>query len=77
MRNIIDTMDELGLAIAPANRKYVAMVDQEPPINTGETFPAKYFEALQSLWADETVQECYRNGGSAYAMQEVSTCRVW
>lgn len=72
MRNIIDTMDELGLAIAPSNRKYVAMVDQEPPINTGETFPIKYLEALQALWADEMVQNCYRNSASTYAMQEVS-----
>jgi guanine nucleotide-binding protein subunit alpha len=69
MRAIIDTMDELGLAIAAENRRYVAMVDSEPAINTGEAFPNKYLEALRNLWADEQVQTCYARAHE-YALQE-------
>lgn len=69
MRSIIDTMDELGLAIATENRRYVALVDSEPAINTGEVFPPKYLEALRRLWEDEQVQACYARAHE-YALQE-------
>ena len=59
MRAIVDTMDELGIAVAPNNRKYISMVDNEVPINTGETFPTQYLEALRALWADKGVQTVY------------------
>jgi len=69
MRSVIDMMDELGMAISPTNRKYVTLVDQEPPINSGEAFPRQYLEALQSLWADEQVRGCYVRAHE-YALQE-------
>ena len=69
MRSIIDMMDELGLAISPSNRKYVPLVDQEPPINTGQPFPRQYFEALQALWADGQVRGAY-DRANGYALQE-------
>ncbi|ORY35418.1 guanine nucleotide binding protein, alpha subunit [Naematelia encephala] len=69
MRSIIDTMDELSMAISPVNRKYVALVDQEPSINSGEPFPARYLDALMALWADEHVVECYSRAHQ-YALQE-------
>ncbi|ORX38624.1 putative heterotrimeric G-protein GTPase [Kockovaella imperatae] len=69
MRAIIDTMDELSMAISPANRKYVSFVDQEPAINTGEPFPARYLEALRALWSDEQVQACYARAHE-FALQE-------
>ncbi|WVQ81951.1 hypothetical protein IAT38_004078 [Cryptococcus sp. DSM 104549] len=69
MRSIIDVMDELGLAVASENRRYISLVDQEPPINTNEPYPEKYLVALQSLWADANVQECYRRGNE-FALAE-------
>ena len=69
MRSIIDTMDELSMAIAPVNRRYVAMVDSEPAINTDEPFPPRYLEALRALWKDEQVQSCYARAHE-YALQE-------
>jgi guanine nucleotide-binding protein subunit alpha len=69
MRSIIDTMDELGLAISPANRRYVGMIDAEPPINSGESYPVKYLEAIRHLWTDEAVQACYAKAHE-YALQE-------
>jgi guanine nucleotide-binding protein subunit alpha len=69
MRSIIDTMDELGLAIHPSKRRYVAMVDAEPPINTGESFPLPYLEAVKALWADDQIQKCYAKAHE-YALQE-------
>ncbi len=62
-------MDELGVAISPSNRKYVSLVDQEPPINTDEAFPHQYLTALSDLWADPQVKECYANA-YAYSLQE-------
>lgn len=59
MRAIIDTMDELGMAVQPNSRKYIAFVDNEPSLSTGEDFPKKYLEALRVLWADKGVQDCY------------------
>jgi guanine nucleotide-binding protein subunit alpha len=69
MRSIIDTMDELGIAVAAGNRKYISLVDNEVPINTGESFPRKYLEGLKALWADEGVQRCY-SSAHEYALQE-------
>jgi guanine nucleotide-binding protein subunit alpha len=69
MRSIIDTMDELALAIAPENRRYVVMVDSEPAINTGRPFPIHYLEALRALWADPQVQEVYSRAHE-FALQE-------
>ncbi|WVQ99881.1 hypothetical protein IAU59_007024 [Kwoniella sp. CBS 9459] len=69
MRNIIDVMDELNLAVQPENRRYISLVDSEPPINSGELYPAKYLNALKSLWADPGVQECYRRGNE-FALAE-------
>ncbi|RSH88616.1 hypothetical protein EHS25_002843 [Saitozyma podzolica] len=69
MRAIIDTMDELGMAVQPNSRKYIAFVDNEPSLSTGEDFPKKYLEALRVLWADKGVQECYAKRNE-YALQE-------
>ena len=69
MRSIIDTMDDLSMAITPSNRKYVMMVDQEPPINSGQAFPRQYLEALQALWEDQQVRGCYAKAHE-YALQE-------
>lgn len=59
MRSIIDTMDDLGIAVSVANRKHIQLVDNEIPINTGEKFPVKYLEALRALWSDVGVREVY------------------
>lgn len=69
MRSIIDTMDELSVAISPENRRFVAMVDSEPAINTGEVFPTKYLEALRGLWNDPQVQSVYARQHE-FALQE-------
>jgi hypothetical protein len=47
------------MAVQPNSRKYIAFVDNEPSLSTGEDFPKKYLEALRVLWADKGVQECY------------------
>ena len=57
------------MAISPANRKYVTMVDQEPPVNTGDPFPPQYLDALRALWKDDQVQACYSRAHE-YALQE-------
>ncbi len=62
-------MDDLGLAVSPPNRKYISMVDNEVPVNTGQPFPLPYLEALSSLWKDENVQKCYKEG-YRFALQE-------
>lgn len=59
MRSIIDTMDDLGIAVSVPNRKYISLVDNEIPINSGERFPGRYLEALRGLWGDEGVREVY------------------
>ena len=69
MRSIIDTLDGLSMAISPASRKYVSMIDSEPAISTDEPFPTKYLEALRALWADEQVQACYQRAHE-FALQE-------
>lgn len=69
MRMVIDLMDELNMAVAPPNRRYIQLVDNEVPINTGEAFPLKYLEALRNLWADPQVQACYAKSYQ-YALQE-------
>ncbi|WWD18962.1 hypothetical protein CI109_103419 [Kwoniella shandongensis] len=69
MRSIIDVMDELELAVLSENRRYVALIDAEPPINTGEPYPTKYLPALKSLWADPNVQQCYQRGNE-FALAE-------
>lgn len=69
MRSIIDQLDELGVPIAVENRRYVAMVDSEPAINTDEPFPTRYLEALRGLWGDEQVQGVYAKAHE-YALQE-------
>lgn len=72
MRSIIDTMDELGVAVAAENRKYIDLVDNEVPINTGDSFPPPYYEALKALWEDPNVQKCYSQGYT-YALPENMT----
>jgi len=62
-------MDELGLAVSPQNRKLIGLVDNEPPINTGEPFPPNYLNALKTLWSDEGVQACYSRAHE-WALQE-------
>lgn len=69
MRLIIDTMDELGMSVSEENRQYVSLVDNEPPINTGEPFPLEYKPALEALWKDEAVQGCWAKAYE-YALQE-------
>ncbi|WVQ74796.1 hypothetical protein IAR50_004402 [Cryptococcus sp. DSM 104548] len=69
MRAIIDVMDELNLAVQPSNRKYISLVDVEPPINTNEPFPSRYLPALQNLWKDPGVQACYSRGNE-FALAE-------
>lgn len=69
MRAIIDTMDELAMAIEPQNRKYVSLVDSEPAISTGDIFPMKYLDALRNLWKDTQVQACYARAHE-FALQE-------
>ncbi|WWC90831.1 uncharacterized protein L201_005768 [Kwoniella dendrophila CBS 6074] len=69
MRNIIDVMDELNLAVLSENRRFISLVDSEPPINTGESYPIKYLNALKSLWNDPNVQECYKRGNE-FALSE-------
>lgn len=69
MRAIIDVMDELGLAVQPENRRYISLIDAEPPINTNELYPTKYLTALKSLWADSGVQACYKRGNE-FALAE-------
>ena len=69
MRSIVDLMDELSMAIGQSNRKYIALVDSEPAIETGEPFPIKYLEALKSLWTDEQVQACWKRAHE-FALQE-------
>lgn len=69
MRLIIDTMDELGMSVSEENRQHVSLVDNEPPINTGEPFPLEYKPALEALWKDEGVQGCWAKAYE-YALQE-------
>ncbi|KAK4683577.1 hypothetical protein P7C73_g6666, partial [Tremellales sp. Uapishka_1] len=69
MRSIIDTMDELNMSVTVPNRKYIQLVDQDVPINTGEPFPMRYLEALSSLWKDEGVVKCYERAHE-WALQE-------
>ncbi|AFR95728.1 guanine nucleotide-binding protein G(o) subunit alpha [Cryptococcus neoformans C23] len=69
MRAIIDVMDELGLAVQPENRRYISLVDAEPPINTNDSYPIKYLTALKRLWEDPSVQECYKRGNE-FALAE-------
>lgn len=69
MRSVIDLMDELGMAVNSQNRRHIQLIDNEPPINTGESFPKVYHEALRSLWEDEGVQTCYKEAYH-YALQE-------
>jgi guanine nucleotide-binding protein subunit alpha len=69
MRSIIDVMDEQGMGVAPENRAYISLVDDEPPINTGQAFPMSYFYALQRLWDDEGVQGCWMRAYE-YALPE-------
>ena len=53
-------MDDLAIPVAPSNRKYISLVDNEIPINTGDPFPVKYLEALRGLWDDDGIREVYR-----------------
>lgn len=69
MRSIIDTMDELGMEVNPANRVHIPLVDNEAPINTGEPFPPEYEAALTALWGDVKVRECY-NRAYEFALPE-------
>lgn len=69
MRSIIDTMDDLGLEIAPQNRRHIELVDNEVPINSGDPFPLEYHEALMALWNDPKVRECY-DRAYQYALPE-------
>ncbi|KGB79401.1 guanine nucleotide-binding protein G(o) subunit alpha [Cryptococcus deuterogattii 99/473] len=69
MRAIIDVMDELGLAVQPETRRYISLIDAEPPINTNEPYPTKYLTALKSLWVDSGVQACYKRGNE-FALAE-------
>ncbi|WOO82500.1 Guanine nucleotide-binding protein alpha-2 subunit [Vanrija pseudolonga] len=69
MRAVIDMMDELGMGVAHENRRFINLVDNEEPVNSGQPFPPRYFKALKSLWDDEGVQECYSKSYE-YALPE-------
>ena len=62
MKLIIDAMDSLELAVAPENRQYIPLIDNAPDINSGQSFPLNYKEAISALWQDETVQLCWSRG---------------
>lgn len=51
------------------NRHHIDLVDREPPINTGQAFPGNYQNALQRLWDDEGVRECWARAYE-YALPE-------
>lgn len=55
----MDTMDDLGIAVANENRKHISLVDNEIPINTGEAFPSRYLAGLEALWQDDGVKTVY------------------
>lgn len=55
-------MDEMGIAVSASNRKYIQMVDNRPSLSTGEPFPIRYLEVLQTLWKDPGVQATYAKG---------------
>jgi len=69
MRTIIDLMDELSMAVEQQNRRFINLIDSEPAINTGESFPPKYLNALKGLWGDSGVQACYMKQHQ-FALQE-------
>lgn len=62
MKLIIDAMDSLELAVTPDNRKYITLIDNAPDINSGQSFPLDYKEAISALWKDEMVQLCWSRG---------------
>ncbi|RSH82524.1 uncharacterized protein EHS24_007504 [Apiotrichum porosum] len=69
MRAIIDVMDAEDMAVAPENRVYIALVDNEIAINTGDAFPMHYYRALKALWTDPNVQVCWSQA-YRFALQE-------
>lgn len=69
LRAIVDQLDELGVAVLAQNRKYIALVDNEAPINTGEAFPPRYLEAVKALWTDPAVVDVYKRSHQ-FALQE-------
>lgn len=69
MRSIVDVMDEQGMEVGRENRHHIDLVDREPPINTGQAFPGNYQNALQRLWDDEGVRECWARAYE-YALPE-------
>lgn len=59
MRGIIDVMDVNGMTVSAENRGYIAFVDEDVNISTGQPFPFQYQNALLRLWQDEGVKECW------------------
>lgn len=72
MSTVIDIMDEMGTAVANANRKYIHMIDNRPSLSTGEPFPIRYLEALKALWRDPGVQATYAQGHEYAAPENLS-----
>ena len=69
MKNLIDIMDERGIAVSQENRGFIEAVDSEPPINTGQPYPIEYQHLLQRLWDDRGVRHCWDTSFN-YALPE-------
>ncbi|KAF9115770.1 hypothetical protein BGW39_002968 [Mortierella sp. 14UC] len=63
MRAILLEMQERRISLTHQhNERYLAVLAQTPRLGHGAAFPQKYREAIQSLWADASVQQVYRLG---------------
>lgn len=61
MRVILEAMESLELPLAnPQSEYHVQTIFMQPQQIEGESLPSEVGQAIQSLWADAGVQECFK-----------------
>lgn len=61
MKVILDAMESLEITFAaPSKQQYMQLIYSQPNQIEGDTLPDQVGLAIQKLWQDEGVQECFR-----------------
>ncbi|PCH33175.1 heterotrimeric G-protein alpha subunit GPA2-like protein [Wolfiporia cocos MD-104 SS10] len=65
LKYLVDSMEDMELAISPDNEELVQLIADAPDIKDGEPYPTIYLEPLRKLWEDPNVQKAWERGNEA------------
>jgi len=69
LKLVYDALEEFGLELEEENQQYLSFINTPIDLRDGEAFPTDYYEPLQKLWNDPSMEKC-RLRGNEVALPE-------